>query len=120
MGKVQVKRIYAPADKADGKRILVDRLWPRGMKKEAANIDQWMKDIAPSTELRKWFNHEEPRWEEFTARYISELKQNPAVDSLMELIEGNPNVTLLYAAHNEQHNHAVVLKQFITSKKPKA
>jgi len=115
MGKVQVKRIYEPPEKTDGKRILVDRLWPRGMTKEAAHIDEWMKDIAPSVSLRKWFNHDATKWTEFTARYITELKQNPAVDGLLQLLTQNPVITLLYAAHDEQHNHTLVLQQFITS-----
>jgi len=117
MAKIQLKRIYKPAEHSDGKRILVDRLWPRGMKKEAANIDVWLKDVAPSTTLRKWFHHDSDSWYEFTARYMLELEKNPAVDALIELIDQNPVVTLLYAAHDEEHNHALVLKQFITALK---
>ncbi|WP_448697455.1 DUF488 domain-containing protein [Mucilaginibacter sp. AW1-3] len=114
MGKVQVKRIYEPVEETDGKRILVDRLWPRGLKKEAVQLDDWMKDIAPSTGLRKWFHQDTSNWQEFTARYILELKQNPAVSTLKQLLAQNPVVTLLYAAHDEQHNHALVLQQFIS------
>jgi len=115
MGKVQVKRIYEPVEKTDGKRILVDRLWPRGVKKEAAHLDEWMKDVAPSINLRKWFNHDTAKWHEFTARYTLELKHNPAVKFLQQLADENQIVTLLYAAHDEQHNHALVLQQFILS-----
>jgi len=117
VSKVQLKRIYEPAAQSDGKRILVDRLWPRGIKKEAAHIDEWMKDVAPSPGLRKWFSHDVTKWTEFTARYLHELKQNPAVDALRHLIDKNPTVTLLYGAHDEQHNHALVLQQFINPKK---
>jgi uncharacterized protein YeaO (DUF488 family) len=116
MGKIQLKRIYEPVEKTDGKRILVDRLWPRGVKKEDAHIDEWMKDIAPSVNLRKWFNHDVSKWTEFTGRYTLELKQNPAVKLLKQLTDENPVLTLLYAAHDEQHNHALVLLQFMAHK----
>jgi uncharacterized protein YeaO (DUF488 family) len=114
MGVLLVKRIYEPVDKADGVRILVDRLWPRGMTKERAHLDQWMKDIAPSTDLRIWFNHDPENWEEFEAKYASELKQNAAVKEMLELVKKNDAVTLLYAAHNQERNHAIVLKRFIS------
>lgn len=113
MGTVQIKRIYEPAEKSDGKRILVDRLWPRGVKRELAQLDDWMKTVAPSTDLRKWFNHDVAKWQEFTARYTLELKENSAVNELLDMVKKNKMVTLLYAAHDEDHNHAVVLLQFI-------
>ena len=113
MGTVQVKRVYEPVEPTDGKRILVDRLWPRGMKKETAHLDEWLKDIAPSTELRKWFHHDAAEWQEFTARYMLELKQNNAVNTLIDIISKNKTVTLLYGAHDTEHNHALVLLQFI-------
>ncbi len=113
MGVLLTKRIYEPADKADGVRILVDRLWPRGITKERAHLDEWMKDIAPSTDLRKWFHSTPGAWDEFTAKYVSELKQNPEVKSLMALLEKNATVTLLYSVNNEEQNHALVLKNFI-------
>lgn len=113
MGTVQIKRIYEPAEKSDGKRILVDRLWPRGVKKELAQLDDWMKTVAPSTDLRKWFNHDVAKWQEFTTRYTLELKENSAVNELLDMVKKNKMVTLLYAAHDEDHNHAVVLLQFI-------
>jgi uncharacterized protein YeaO (DUF488 family) len=113
MGTIKIKRIYEPADKADGARILVDRLWPRGLTKEAAHIDEWMKSVAPAAALRKWFNHETSKWEEFKLRYIKELKQNDAVKDLLDLVKKSETVTLLYAAHDEQHNQALVLQEFI-------
>jgi uncharacterized protein YeaO (DUF488 family) len=116
MGSIHLKRIYEPADKHDGKRVLVDRLWPRGLKKETAQLDEWMKNVAPSTELRKWFHQDTSRWDEFRLKYLHELKQNDAVNALLELAKHNHQVTLLYAAHDEQHNHAQVLQHFITEK----
>ncbi len=115
MGALQIKRIYQPADKSDGKRILVDRLWPRGVKKEAAHLDIWLKTIAPSEALRKWFHQDSDRakWDEFKANYLLELKENPAVNELLDMISKNEKVTLLYAAHDEQHNHALVLLEFV-------
>mgnify|MGYP001547482251 CR=1 FL=1 len=116
MGSINIKRIYEPVAKQDGKRILIDRLWPRGLKKETAQLDEWMKAIAPSAELRKWFHQDTTRWDEFRLKYLHELKQNDAVNALLDLIKNNKQVTLLYAAHNEQHNHALVLQHFITEK----
>jgi uncharacterized protein YeaO (DUF488 family) len=113
MGTIQIKRVYDLADKTDGKRILVDRLWPRGMKKESAHLDEWLKDVAPTTGLRKWFHHDTQKWEEFVARYTHELKQNKAVDKLIDIVNNNKIVTLLYAAHDAEHNHALVLLRFI-------
>ena len=113
MGTVQIKRVYDPVEATDGKRILVDRLWPRGMKKESAHLDEWLKDIAPCTELRKWFHQDTTQWPEFTGRYTLELKQNSAVNMLLGIINTNKIVTLLYGAHDTEHNHALVLLQFI-------
>ena len=115
MGAIQIKRIYQPAEKADGKRILVDRLWPRGVKKEAAQIDEWMKAVAPSDALRKWFHQDNDpaKWQEFKAKYTLELKQNTAINDLLDIMSKNEKVTLLYAARGEQQNHALVLMQFI-------
>lgn len=113
MGRLLIKRVYEPAGEADGFRVLVDRLWPRGMTKEKARVDQWMKAVAPSDDLRKWFHHEVSNWEEFTGKYILELKHNAAVKDLAELVENKKTVTLLYGAHDEDHNQAVVLKNFI-------
>lgn len=113
MGTVKIKRIYDPVEPTDGKRILVDRLWPRGMKKESAHLDEWLKDVAPSTKLRKWFHHDAGEWDEFVARYTDELSQNPAVKELTDITHNNKIVTLLYGAHDTEHNHALVLLQFI-------
>ena len=110
---VRIKRVYLPPDSADGQRVLVDRLWPRGLTKEKAAVAVWLKDVAPSTELRHWFHHEAARWEEFEARYVAELASNPAVDELRALIDGGP-VTLLYGAHDEKQNQAVVLMRYLS------
>ena len=115
MGNLLVKRIYEPADKADGLRILVDRLWPRGMKKERAQIDRWMKEVAPSTALRQSFHQNPQNWPAFEHDYIAELKQQEAVKELAGLVQNHEIVTLLYAASNEQQNHVIVLQQFLQS-----
>lgn len=107
-----IKRIYEPPDDGDGLRVLVDRLWPRGVSKEAAALDMWLKEVAPSTELRTWFGHEPGRFEEFSARYRAELEDNPALDRLLDAARGAEAVTLLYAARDSQRNHAAVLCDF--------
>jgi len=103
---IKIKRVYENPDKEDGKRILVDRLWPRGLTKEKAGVDLWLKDIAPSTELRQWFGHDPGKWEEFKKRYLRELKENsePVQALKQELKMGK--VTLLYGAKDEEHNEA--------------
>jgi uncharacterized protein YeaO (DUF488 family) len=106
---VVVKRIYEPIAPKDGYRILVDRLWPRGIKKENAEIDTWLKEVAPSTELRKWFHGGEGNFAEFRKKYLAELKQNPALKELKALIKEKKKVTLLYGAKNEEENHAIIL-----------
>jgi uncharacterized protein YeaO (DUF488 family) len=113
MGEVQIKRIYEAVGKTDGIRLLVDRLWPRGVKKEAAQIDEWLKPVAPSDELRKLFHRGNITWDEFEAKYIFELQHNTAVEDLLDIISKNPKITLLYAARDEHQNHALVLLQFI-------
>lgn len=111
---LRIKRIYEPADDGDGKRILVDRLWPRGISKNDAHIDAWLKDIAPSAELRRWFDHDPKKWDEFRRRYQDELKKNSkAVEELREQI-GPSTATLLYGARDTEHNNAIVLMNFIT------
>ena len=105
MNELLCKRIYNPAEISDGYRILVDRLWPRGVKKEVAAIDLWRKDIAPTSELRNWFAHMPERYDEFTTRYIQEMNVNPAA-----------KITLLYAAKNEEYNNAIVLRQWLEAK----
>jgi uncharacterized protein YeaO (DUF488 family) len=106
---VVVKRIYEPIGNKDGYRILVDRLWPRGIKKENAEIDSWLKEVAPSTELRKWFHGGEGNFAGFKKKYLAELKQNPALKELKALIKEKKKVTLLYGAKNEEENHAIIL-----------
>ena len=116
MVSIQIKRIYEPASPTDGKRILVDRLWPRGISKESAQIDLWPKELTPSTELRRWFHQDdamESRWDEFTTRYRFELeKQSQATTALRELLK-NQSLTLLTAAKNMQQNHATFLRELL-------
>jgi uncharacterized protein YeaO (DUF488 family) len=113
MGQVRTKRIYEPPCRSDGLRVLVDRIWPRGVSRDAAALDEWEKEIAPTTALRKWFGHDPARWEEFQKRYRRELDNNPeAVARLCgSLHQGS--VTLLYAARDTQHNHALVLADYL-------
>jgi uncharacterized protein YeaO (DUF488 family) len=115
MGEILIKRIYAPFEKSDGLRILVDRLWPRGIKKENAKIDAWLKEIAPSASLRKWFNHDPENWNEFVKRYKAELKQSQALHELNNFKREHKTITLLYAAHDTEHNNAVVLQRVLIS-----
>jgi len=111
---VTIKRIYDPRSDSDGFRVLVDRLWPRGLSKENAHIDLWEKNIAPSNELRKWFNHEAEKWPEFQRRYIEELNAMPdEVRGFRALLKAHSQVTLLYGAKDETHNQAVVLRDFL-------
>jgi uncharacterized protein YeaO (DUF488 family) len=110
---VRLKRAYEPPAPDDGMRILIDRLWPRGIRKTDAAIDEWMKEIAPSTELRKWFGHDPERWHEFRRRYQSEIRQHPdELDRLRGLAQQG-RITLIFAAHDETHNDAVVLKDLL-------
>lgn len=113
---IRIKRIYEPVDKMDGYRVLIDRLWPRGIKKEDAHIDIWLKDIAPSTVLRKWFNHEPEKWESFREKYQQELKGQPVVKEIKQLLKEHSVVTLLYGAKNENYNHAIVLAAYLRGK----
>lgn len=114
---IKIKRVYEKPEAGDGKRILVDRLWPRGVKKSA--IDVWIKDVAPSDELRNWFHHEVPRWSAFRSKYRKELSQNKqAVAELRKAAKGN--ATLVYGAKDETHNQAVVLAQYLKTHKPRA
>jgi uncharacterized protein YeaO (DUF488 family) len=112
-GKLRVKRAYEPPAPEDGVRILVDRLWPRGLSKEKAAVDHWMKDIAPSADLRKWFGHPPERWPEFRRRYREELKRHGALLAQIGDLAAGGAVTLLYAAHEEEHNDAVVLREVL-------
>jgi uncharacterized protein YeaO (DUF488 family) len=114
-GRLRIKRIYEPADKADGTRVLVDRVWPRGMTKERAAVDLWLKEIAPSPALRKWFGHDPKRWPEFRSRYRAELDRNTATVGRLLDLATKGKVTLLYAAHDAAHNHAVVLIAYMNA-----
>lgn len=110
---VRIKRIYEDPADGDGYRILVDRIWPRGVSKERARLDLWLKEVAPTTQLRQWFHHEGPKWAEFRERYRAELDENPAVGELRRLISEHDPVTLLYSAQNEGENQAVVLRDYL-------
>jgi uncharacterized protein YeaO (DUF488 family) len=109
---VRAKRIHEPAEAQDGARVLVDRIWPRGISKARAALDAWCPEVAPSTELRKWFGHDARRWEEFQRRYEAELEGNDRFDALVEDARGR-TVTLLYSARDTEHNQAVALAGFV-------
>jgi uncharacterized protein YeaO (DUF488 family) len=111
---IRIKRAYDPPARGDGRRLLVERLWPRGVKKESLAADAWLKDVAPSTELRQWFGHRVEHWDEFRTRYLAELKKNPeAWRPIVDEARGG-TVTLLYSAHDLQHNSAVVLRDYLS------
>lgn len=113
MEKIVIKRIYEPAADDDGLRVLIDRVWPRGVSKSAAKIDLWARELAPSTPLRKWFNHDPGKWTEFQQRYRAELDNcKAALEELAQQASGN-RVTLLYGARDREHNQAIVLKRFL-------
>ena len=116
MSDILCKRVYEQPDVTDGFRVLVDRLWTRGMKKETADIDLWAKDIAPSNELRKWFGHDPNRFTEFQSRYLAELSANPDASEFSSIVKSKlltGNVTLLYSAKDTKHNNAVSLKDWL-------
>lgn len=108
---IRLKRIYDPVSEEDGRRILVDRLWPRGLSKDAARIDEWLKDLAPSDELRKWFSHDLTKWQEFRKKYIKELLEKQDMIAKLRAEARNKTITLLFAARDIEHNNAVVLKE---------
>jgi uncharacterized protein YeaO (DUF488 family) len=117
----KIKRATEPPGKDDGARILIDRLWPRGQSKEKLKLTAWVRDIAPSTELRKWFGHDPAKWEEFRKRYRAELDANPeAVAELQALLKQHPSATLLFAAHDEKHANAVVLAEYLREHAPRS
>lgn len=117
---IQIKRVYEAPDPKDGYRVLVDRLWPRGVKKESLKADEWAKDLAPSTGLRQWYDHQPDRFEEFTKKYRKELASNPdSLDHILRIAETQP-VTLLYSAKDTQHNQAVVLCDFLKKRRRSA
>jgi uncharacterized protein YeaO (DUF488 family) len=113
MAIIKIKRAYEAEAKADGFRVMVDRLWPRGIKKEALHIDSWLKEIAPSTALRKWFDHDPKKWPGFKRKYNAELNDSPAAKHMIELTKKHKTVTLVYSAKDEQHNNAIVIKEFL-------
>jgi uncharacterized protein YeaO (DUF488 family) len=117
---IKLKRAYEEPARADGHRVLVDRLWPRGVKKDSAALDEWRKELAPSDELRKWFAHDPERFGEFAARYQRELRDPAAKKALAELAAraARGTVTLVYGAHDEEHNNAVVLARLLGRAKP--
>jgi len=110
---IKLKRVYEKPSKGDGFRILVERLWPRGLTKERASVDLWLKDVAPTTELRKWFGHDPAKWEEFCKRYRVDLEQNKDAVNLLKQKSKVGTITLVYAARDEKHNSAVALKEIL-------
>jgi uncharacterized protein YeaO (DUF488 family) len=113
---IRTKRVYASPEPSDGARFLVERLWPRGMKKEALKLDAWLKEVAPSAELRRWFGHDPTKWEEFRRRYFAELDQNPEAWRTLREAARRENVTLLYSARDTEHNSAIALKAYLEGK----
>lgn len=118
---IKVKRVYDPPQRGDGKRFLVERLWPRGMKKEALEMDGWLKEVAPSTELRQWFGHEPERWSGFRSRYGKELREQeqggePNGLATLQQAARRGNITLLYSAKDTEHNGALVLRDFLEAR----
>lgn len=114
---IRLKRVYEPPSRTDGTRILVDRLWPRGLTKERAAVTLWVKDVAPSTELRRWFGHAPARWKQFQARYRKELRERKGTLELLKQKSKAHTVTLVYAARDEQHNEAVILKRVLEGRR---
>ncbi|MEO6831012.1 MAG: DUF488 family protein [Chitinophagaceae bacterium] len=110
---ILVKRSYEKAQKSDGVRVLVDRIWPRGVSKEDAKIEEWAKDLAPTTELRKWFGHKPELWPEFQKKYFAEMKKNEAIESFIEAHKSDKVLSLIYSAKDEEHNQALVLQKFL-------
>ncbi len=116
MMPIRVKRAYAPATKRDGTRYLVDRMWPRGVKKDALSIEAWLKELGPSTELRKWFGHDPARWAEFKKRYFKELGRKEELWGPIRSAARKHTVTLVYGARDEEHNQAVALREFLEAR----
>lgn len=112
--RIQIKRAYEKPSPKDGFRVLADRLWPRGLRKEEASVKEWCKDLAPTPALRKWFGHDPEKWQAFKAKYLHELKQNPAVEDFVATHASEKIITLVYAAKDTEHNQAIVLQQYLT------
>lgn len=117
---LKIKRVYEPPGKTDGYRVLIDRLWPRGLTKEHAAAHAWIKQLAPSTALRRWFRHDPTLWNEFSKRYRFELQRNKAVTEFIENYGHVKRITLLYSASDQEHTHALVLKEFLEKEYAKA
>ncbi len=115
---IRIKRAYEPPAHDDGARILIDRLWPRGIKKEALALDQWAKELAPSTELRQWFGHDPALWEEFRRRYAAELQPHADLIESLRALARKDSITLVYGAHDEAHNNAVAMRGFLLAPGP--
>jgi len=113
---IQIKNVRDPVAKSDGLRFLVERLWPRGVKKVDLKLDEWIKDVAPSTELRKWFSHDPAKWESFQKKYVAELKKNPEAWQPILDAAKKKKVTLLFSSHDAEHNNVVALKKFLEAK----
>lgn len=111
---LKLKRVYEKAEPGDGCRVLVDRIWPRGVARKDARIDLWLKDVAPSTDLRKWFGHRPERWQEFKRRYFEELDASPEAVAELERALGKGSVTLVYAARDERFNNAVAIREYLS------
>ena len=111
--ELRLKRAYEPAEASDGYRVLVDRLWPRGLSKERAQIDEWAKELAPSTELRQWFGHAPSRWKEFARDYRAELEASPAGREVVTRLQDEERITLVYAAHDEAHCHPLIWRDYL-------
>ena len=117
--RITLKRAYEPPAASDGKRILVERLWPRGIRKEALKLDRWLREVAPSTALRKWFNHDPAKWEEFLRRYRAELDANPEAWEELQRETKTGRVTLLFSSRDAEHNNVVALRHFLTARTAK-
>jgi len=113
---VKIKRVYDPPSHTDGRRLLVDRLWPRGLKKEGSRIDEWIRDVAPSTELRSWFSHDSGKWIEFKKRFFKELDRNKDLVDRIASTARKGTITLLYGSKEERYNNAVALKEYVEAR----
>ena len=113
---IELKRVYDDPSKQDGKRFLIERLWPRGIRKQDLAMDEWLKEAGPSTELRKWFSHDPAKWEQFRKKYFAELDSRPEAWAPIRESAGRHTVTLLYSSHDAEHNNAVALKQYVERK----
>lgn len=117
MSVIALKRVYEAVSPTDGYRVLVDRLWPRGLSEEKADIDEWQKDLAPSTELRKWFHHDPELWKDFSEKYMEELHESNLGKDFLEQHKNQEKITLVYAAKDEEHCHPIILKKYLEALK---